>query len=121
MPRYTRQELLALLAPEEDDKVMAEALKRVNDKTLGAEIHRYRCLCKGYEAAEAEVSRCIELQYWIVVEQEKCIQRLQMANAHKWLAVQLDPRGFAEVLARTQGKTQIQQSGARSWKRGDVT
>src|SRR5260370_23227417 len=114
MPRYTRQELLALLAPEEDDKVMAEALKRVNNKMLGAEIHRYQCLCKGYKAAEAEVSRCIELQYRIAAEREKCIQRLQMANTHERLAVQLDPRGFAEVLARTQGKTQIQRSGARS-------
>src|SRR5260370_28980996 len=121
MPWYTHQELLALLAPEEDDKVMTEALKHVNDKTLGAEIHHYRCLCKGYEAAEAEVSRRIELQYRIVAEQEKCIQRLQMANAHERLAVQLDPRGFAEGLARMQGKTWIPRSGARSSKREDVT
>src|SRR5258708_16846954 len=34
MPRYTHQELLTLLAPEEDDKVMAKALKRVNNKML---------------------------------------------------------------------------------------
>src|SRR5258708_2978848 len=114
MPRYTHQELLARLSPEEGDTVMGEALKRVNDKTLGAEIHHYQCLCKGYEAAEAEVSRHIELQYWITVEREKCIQRLQMANAHKQLAVQLDPRGFVEVLACTQGKTCIQPSGAHS-------
>ena len=114
MPQYTHTELLTLLAPEEDDSVMSEALKRVNNKTLGVEIHHYWCLCKGYEAAEAEVGRCIELQYWIAVEREKCIQCLQMANAHERLAVHLDPRGFAEVLARTQGKTRIQQSGARS-------
>src|SRR5258708_3789787 len=102
------------LAREEDDNVMAEALKRVNDKMLGAEIHCYWCLCKGYEAAEAEVSRRIELQYRIAAERERCIQRLQMANIHKQLAVQLDPRGFVEVLAHTQGKTQIQRSGAHS-------
>src|SRR5258708_27251439 len=74
MPRYTHHELLTLLAPEEDNAVMMEALKRVNNKMLGAEIHCYRCLCKGYEAAEAEVSCCIELQYCIAVEWEKCIQ-----------------------------------------------
>src|SRR5260370_23471022 len=113
MPRYTHQELLALLSPEEDDTVMAEALKCVNDKTLGAEIHRYRCLCKGYEAAEAEGSRRIQLQYRIAAESEKCIQRLQMANAHERLAVQLDPRGFAEGLVRKQGET-LQQ---RAWTR----
>src|SRR5258708_6816595 len=88
MPRYTHHELLTLLAPEEDDTVMAEALKRVNDKTLGVEIHRYWCLCRGYEAAEADVSRHIKLQYQIAAEREKCIQCLQMANAHEWLAVQ---------------------------------
>src|SRR5258708_39964255 len=113
MPRYTHQELLARLSPEEGDTVMGEALKRVNDKTLGAEIHHFQCLCKGYEAAEAEVSRRIELQYRIAVEREKCIQRLQMANTRERLAVQLAPRGFAEVLARTKGKTWIQRSGAR--------
>src|SRR5258708_19488380 len=102
MPRYTHQELLTLLAPEEDNKVMTEALKRVNNKTLGAEIHCYQCLCKGYEAAEAEVSRRIELQYRITAEREKCIQRLQMANAHERLVVQLDPTGFSEVFALTQ-------------------
>src|SRR5260370_14333838 len=74
MPRYTHHELLTLLAPEEDDNVMAKALKCVNDKTLGVEIHCYRCLCKGYEAAEAEVSCRIKLQYWITAEREKCIQ-----------------------------------------------
>ena len=63
---------------------------------------------------EAEVSQCIELQYQIAVEREKCIKRLQMVNAHERLVVQLDPRGFAEVLARTQGKTWIQRSGAHS-------
>src|SRR5260370_17831461 len=63
MPRYTHEELLALLAPEEDDKVMAEALKRINDKTLGADIHRYQCFGKGYQAPEAEVSHPIDLHY----------------------------------------------------------
>src|SRR5258708_25299648 len=90
MPHYTHNELLTLLAPEEDNKVMAEALKHVNNKMLGAEIHHYRCLCKGYEVAEAEVSCHIELQYCIAAEREKCIQCLQMVNAHKRLAVQLD-------------------------------
>src|SRR5258708_17685378 len=52
MPRYTHQELLAVLAPQADDKVMTEALKRINDKMLGAEIHRYLCLCNGYEVVQ---------------------------------------------------------------------
>src|SRR5258708_3564474 len=77
MPRYTHQELLAFLAPEEDDAVMMEALKCVNNKTLGAEIHHYRCLCKGYEAAEAEVRRRIELRHRIAGERKKSTQHLQ--------------------------------------------
>src|SRR5258708_16616321 len=100
---------------------MMEALKHVNDKTLRAEIHRYWCLCKGYEAAEAEVSRRIELQYRIAAEREKCIQHLQMANAHERLAMQLDPRGFVEKLVLQQGNPQIHHTLAPSHHWADVT
>ena len=113
MPIYTYDELLTLQAPEESEEVMAEAIKRINDRTLAAELHRYRCLCQGYEAADSEVNRRIELKYCIAAERARCITRLQMANAHERLAAQLDPRGFGEILARAQGGTRHAQAGAR--------
>ena len=114
MPIYSHNELLTLQAPEESEAVMAEAIKRINDRTLAVELHRYRCLCQGYEAADAEVNRRIELKYQIAAERAKCITRLQMANAHECLAVQLDLWGFGEVLAHAQGGTRHAQAGARA-------
>ena len=112
MPIYSHDELLTLQAPEESEEVMAAAIKRINNRTLAAELHRYRCLCQGYEAADSEVNRRIELKYRIAAERARCIVRLQMANAHERLAAQLDPRGFGEVLARAQGGTRRAPAGA---------
>ena len=78
---------------------MVEAIKCINDHTLAAELHCFRCLCQGYEAVDSEVNCHIELKYRIAAERAKCIMRLQMANAHKHLAAQLDPQRFGEVLA----------------------
>ena len=114
MPIYSHNKLLMLQAPEESKEVMAEAIRRINDCTLAVELHRFRCLCQGYEAADAEVNHCIELKYRIAAEHTKCIMRLQMANAHKRLATQLDLRGFGEMLAQAQGGMRCAQAGARA-------
>ena len=117
MPRYSADDLLPFY--NKDDPGMDKALEFINDKSLHAEVIRYRGLCRALETADAELERRIGIAERLRTEQRKCVMRLQLANAKERIDMQIDPRNLRNRLNCIQDweRQKVECAAARSGAR----
>ena len=117
MPRYSADDLIPFY--NKDDPGMDEALEFINDKSLHAEVIRYRGLCRALETADAELERRIGIAERLRTEQRKCVMRLQLANAKERIDMQIDPRNLRNRLNCIQDweRQKVERAAARSGAR----
>jgi hypothetical protein len=82
-PTYTDDDLVFLDQNSAFRQSVDTACMAMNDLTVTAEVHRYRCLQAGYEAKEEELKKKIAKLDKLGSMRRQCVLRLQRANAIK--------------------------------------
>ena len=80
VPRLGAEDLASLRADYEDASRIDNALARVGDKSLCAEVHRFRCIKKRFGELEQQM-KTLEAEMWALqTRQRQCVGRLEKAD-----------------------------------------
>ena len=110
MPRYSEEDLFLFYNDLQDEQLTNDAIARIPDISLAAEVHRFCCINKGLAAAEEELDRRMLILHKIRMDRHACVIRLQMADVVSRIKAQADPRCFGHLLHEAR---EAARSGAR--------